>query len=51
MFKSESSRIDQKSNMADPIMHNDKEIMDFVHDIDFPNDNKLKYLNADKSEN
>jgi hypothetical protein len=38
-----SSKIDQKSDIVDPKMQNDKEMLDALHDIEFPNDTKPKF--------
>ena len=38
-----SSKIDQKSDIVDPQMHNDKEMLDALHDIEFSNDIKAKF--------
>ena len=41
-LKSKSSGIDQKPNLVDPIMPNDKKMMDFVNGIEFSDDFKPK---------
>ena len=38
-----SSKIDYKSDIVDPKMQNDKEMLDALHDIEFPNDTKPKF--------
>ena len=38
-----SSKIDQKSDTVDPKMQNDKEMLNALHDIEFPNDTKPKF--------